>query len=345
MIKILQGNCLDVLKGLDSESVDMCITSPPYYGLREYGHNDQLGLEPTYNEYIDKLVAIFDEVKRVLKDSGSCWVNISDSYGGSQSGGIEDNKAAQRGSMVTSIGTHRPTKDIMPKSLIGIPERFVIAMTDRGWVRRNTVIWYKANCMPSSATDRFTVDFEYLYFFTKKPQYYFEQQFEKSNEQGRNKRCVWDINPEPFSGAHFACYPTKLVYTPIKAGCPKYICKKCGKAREKVYEGKGYHFPEKDKEDIQIQHGVSIGRHKSGTAYKKFREDNPLKEIINDCGCNAGWTSGVVLDPFMGSGTTLKVARELGRSGIGIELNPEYCEMARKRIGLEQKVFGLHIEA
>ena len=200
----------------------------------------------------------------------------------------------------------------MAKSLIGIPERFAISMTDAGWIRRNTIIWYKPNCMPSSADDRFTVDFEYLYFFTKKTKYWFEQQFQPyaessfdrykynvadhnvsedkrkdgwvttknreerkkvdMNPSGANKRCVWKIPTQSYSDAHFATYPEELVYTPIKAGCPK---------------------------------------------------------------------DGIVLDPFMGSGTTLKVARELGRNGIGIELNPEYIKMALKRINVSQELLKI----
>ena len=298
-IKIFNGDCLDVLKGMDSESVDMCMTSPPYWGLRDYGEDGQLGLEPTYQEYIDKLAAIFDEVKRVLKDSGTCWVNLGDTYGGA-AGGYYPHPA--------ELGANKhqlKRKSIgLDKSLIGIPERFAIAMTDAGWIRRNTVIWHKPNCMPSSVTDRFTVDFEYLYFFTKKSKYRFEQQFEElapctdvvyrqkiragkqynskapyiknfpttTNMENRNKRCVWEISTQPYTGAHFATYPEELCYVPIKAGCPK---------------------------------------------------------------------GGTVLDIFMGSGTTLKVARKLGRTGIGIELNPSSIELALNRIDVKQEVFAI----
>ena len=223
----------------------------------------------------------------MLKDTGTCWVNLGDSYATNSqhgSGYGEISRTAGIGNSQKGVQSRcgKP-ENIKAKSLVGIPERFAIAMTDRGWIRRNTIIWKKPSCMPSSAADRFTVDFEYLYFFTKNPKYYFEQQFDKSIDNGkfknegktyenRNKRCVWTINLQPYSGAHFAAYPEELVATPIKAGCPK---------------------------------------------------------------------GGTVLDPFMGSGTTLKVARDLGRKGIGIELNPEYIELAEKRIDLEQAVFGI----
>jgi len=266
--------------------------------LRDYGEDGQLGLETTYQEYIDKLVAIFDEVKRVLKSTGTCWVNLGDTYSGMKVGNTENVKNPN----VESASFIKPKQTVKDKSLIGIPERFAIAMTDSGWIRRNTIIWHKPSCMPSSATDRFTVDFEYLYFFTKNTKYYFEQQKEKTltkdnsnrdrdisklnntpgrtrmagltvnNYEYKNKRCVWSINPQPYSGAHFASYPEELVATPIKDGCPK---------------------------------------------------------------------GGTVLDPFMGSGTTLKVARDLGCKCIGIELNPHYIELAEKRINLRQEIFAI----
>lgn len=293
--QIIQGDALEVLKTLDSESVDCCITSPPYYALRDYGVPGQLGLEKTYQEYITKLCDIFDEVKRVLKKEGTCWVNIGDSYSNQKTGNTETRihkKAVQN--------TYKKAKqDIQEKSLLQIPARFAIEMSNRGWILRNEIIWHKETCMPSSSKDRFTVDFEKVYFFVKSPQYYFEQQLEpladssmndkrrgkieyrgkwngfqnqtigktKSftyiDENGRNKRAVWTINPKPFKEAHFATYPEELIETPVKAGCP---------------------------------------------------------------------TGGVCLDPFMGAGTTAWVAKKLNRKYLGIELNPEYIKIAEDRI-------------
>ena len=256
-----------------------------------------LGLEPTFQLYLDHLMQIMGECKRVMKPTGCMFINLGDSYGGSQSGGIEDNKAAKHGTGATSLGNHRPSKDVLPKSLVGIPERFAIRMTDElGMIRRNTIIWYKRSCMPSSAHDRFTVDFEYVYFFTRQGDYWFEQQFEPHltpigkprnrnkestnqgypqgdrfspgertgyGEQGRNRRCVWDIPAKPFKGAHFAVFPPGLVEPMLKAGCP----------------------PD-------------------------------------------GW----VLDPFAGSGTVGMVAKQQDKNVIGIEFNPIYCQMAEERI-------------
>tara|TARA_Y100000310_G_C20559782_1_gene752460 strand:+ start:62 stop:1204 length:1143 start_codon:yes stop_codon:yes gene_type:complete len=371
-IKIFNGDCIDVLRGMDAENIDMCITSPPYWGLRDYGEDGQLGLEPTYQEYIDKLITIFDEVKRVLKDTGTCWVNLGDTF----AGGVNNNDSKK----VNGAKTVKPikVKNMNAKSLIGIPERFAIAMTDAGWIRRNTIIWYKPNCMPSSANDRFTVDFEYLYFFTKKTKYWFEQQFDKHltplsmqrpredagdvkaykkagvsctagssgfGKQGRNKRCIWKIPTQSYSDAHFATYPEELVATPIKAGCPKYICKECGKARDKTYKK---HW-KKMRKAVPKKGGVTTDSKIDGAGQKIGGFNNREFPVgvsyehtgYMDCGCNAGFKGGTVLDPFMGSGTTLKVARELGRSGIGIELNPEYIKMALKRINVSQELLKI----
>ncbi len=350
--KIYNINCLEGLKMLPDESVDMCITSPPYWALRDYstepiiwgGNNNcehewetniqkpkggrgsknanvgankndfanmrdhnvisyyckkcgawkgQLGLEPTFHEYIQHLLIIFDEVKRILKPTGTCWVNLGDTYAGSNKGAWK-NKEKQKEVYVPDKKYN--IKEILPaKSLCCIPDRFKIAMVDRGWICRNEIIWHKPNAMPQSVKDRFSVDYEKLFFFVKNSKYYFEQQLEpyisqpqkprdKSKEMsnngyltnrfspgrrnyyskgGRNKRCVWSINTKPFKEAHFAVYPPELIEIPIRAGCPE---------------------------------------------------------------------GGIILDPFIGSGTTALVAKNLNRNFIGFELNVDYCKIAEKRL-------------
>jgi len=304
--KIIEGNCLTVLKTLPDNSVDCCITSPPYWGLRDYGHEEQLGSEKHFRDFVNNLCNVFDEIKRVLKDTGTCFVNLGDTYG------------TQSGSMGTGLIEpkygHNESRDFkqpninMHKSLCLVPERFAIEMVDRGWTIRNQIIWHKPNQMPSSATDRFTVDFEKIFFFVKKPMgYYFEQQLEpytkpldrwggtdldangksewdegtgqssyrkrnmRPNEDGKNMRTVWSINTEPNSEAHFATYPQRLVERMIKAGCPE---------------------------------------------------------------------NGLVIDPFFGSGTTGIYARKVNRNFVGIELNPEYVEIANKRLFKELGMFA-----
>lgn len=349
--KVYNTDALSGLQDLPDGSVDMCVTSPPYWGLRDYGCEGQLGLEPSFDEYITKLVAIFGEVHRVLKDTGTLWVNISDSYGGSGSpgGDFRDGKGGD-----TYLRPYN-RKGVTPKSLCGIPERFVIAMTDEGWIRRNTVIWHKPNCMPSSVKDRFTVDFEYLYFFSKQQRYHFEQQtepflsdnsprkfggnkaegygnptysgniYDNSHLKGRNMRCVWRVSTKPYKGAHFAVFPEDLIETPIKAGCPQFICNKCGVPKQLVRVTKS----------IQTRPGVD-NKDGSDIVYgsnKKKRSMPKLeREYYSDCGCGAGFHPGVVLDPFMGSGTTASVAKRLGRDYVGFELNPEYMDLISERL-------------
>lgn len=300
--KIIQGDCLEVLKTLPSESVDMLMTSPPYWALRDYGVSQQLGLEPTFQEYIMKLCDVFDEVKRVLKKTGTCWVNIGDVY--NSGGNYRKDGSSGRGYKYnrTEFGRVKMDKrlqELADKALCQIPSRFAIEMSNRGWILRNEIIWHKPSVMPSSVKDRFTVDFEKIYFFVKTKKYYFEQQLEpytapmnrwggdklkadgkstwdkgtgqnsyrdrnmRPNPNGRNMRAVWTINTQPFKGAHFAVYPKELCINPIKAGCPE---------------------------------------------------------------------GGIVLDPFLGSGTTALVAKELNRKYLGIELNPEYIKIAEKRL-------------
>ena len=222
--------------------------------------------------------------------------------------------------------------------------------------------------MPSSVKDRFTVDFEKIFFFVKNKRYWFETQYEPHtrlwdasnggnladvghkkngkietknthpkgyplpNSLGRNKRCVWRITTKPFSEAHFAVYPEDLCETPIKAGCPEFVCKKCGKAREKILESKGTGIDYSNKGNYEREIPTDNPSTKfNRNANKKLNAEYEFKGYT-DCGCNAGWMSGVVLDPFLGSGTTLVVVKKLGRRGIGIDLKKDYCDMAIKRI-------------
>ena len=296
--KILRGDALQVLKTLPSESIDCIVTSPPYWALRDYKIKEQVGLESDFNDYIKKLCDIFDEGKRVLKKTGTCWVNLGDTYY-TKSGGSFLNDQLNSNKRIKKLGINRANairgKGLLEdKNLTLTPLRFAIEMQKRGWIIRNVIIWHKPNCMPTSVNDRFTVDFEYLFFFVKSKKYYFKQQREPHklesiertkhkwdghreygssfsgmdikkmcHPDGRNKRCVWSITTKSFKGAHFAVYPQELIETPIKAGCPE---------------------------------------------------------------------EGIVLDPFFGSGTTGLVALKQNKKFIGIELNPDYIEVAKRRL-------------
>ncbi len=229
----------------------------------------QLGLEPTFELFVDHLCQVFDEIRRVLKESGTCWVNLGDTYA-SASNHKADGTASRSDSGRRLRHPRNGTTKLPEKSLCLIPHRFAIEMVNRGWILRNTIIWHKPNCMPSSVKDRFTADFDYLFFFTKSKKYWFERQREafgqnpniphsqrgRVNEEhsgkrqlqkdlpapfampGRNRRSVWRIPVKPFPEAHFATFPEALCETPIHAGCPEFICLKCGKPREKLYEGR-----------------------------------------------------------------------------------------------------------
>lgn len=295
--KIIQGDSLDILKKIPSESINMIITSPPYWSLRDYNMDGQIGLEDSFEEYINKLCDIFEESKRVLKKDGTLFVNLGDSYSGSGKG-YGDKKPDPKMKSGGRERTIKPKKSSIPdKSLLMIPERFAIEMCNRGWILRNQIIWHKPNVMPSSAKDRFTVDFEKIFFFVKSKKYYFDADAVKEDSlwkgdqragygrlhyrgkregqkgtgqenfvhitERRNKRTVWKVSTKPFKGAHFAVYPNELIKIPILSGCPR---------------------------------------------------------------------GGIVLDPFIGSGTTAIVAKSLDRKYIGIELNPEYIKIAEKRI-------------
>ncbi len=372
---IYKGDALSILKKLPDGCVDMVMTSPPYWALRDYGVKGQLGLEPHFENYINNLCGIFDEVKRVIKDTGTCWANLGDTYSGSGCGSngyrTEASRSFQvkdkRANLYKTSGLAQKIKSVPAKSLVGIPFRFTIEMVSRGWILRNVVIWHKPNCMPSSAKDRFTVDFEYLFFFSKSPKYFFETQREPHKEsslertkhswkghrepmsayagmdiskmchpQGRNKRTVWKIPTNSFSEAHFAVYPPKLCETPICAGCPDKVCKCCGTpylVRRSGGSPNAFNLRVRDVKAGRIKYS---DRKASASEVERYNEQSFVpkvtEKVIFNCDCNAGFSAGIVLDPFFGAGTTGLVALQQSKQFIGIELNLEYIKIARKRL-------------
>jgi site-specific DNA-methyltransferase (adenine-specific) len=306
---ILHGDAKNILSHFPDNCVNCCITSPPYWGLRDYEVNGQIGKESSPDMYIAALLDVFSEVDRVLKPDGTCFINLGDTYGGSGAGTTKnaDIGAYLQHSKYSYMLPNSSAKSAVyrgtnkQKSLLMIPYRFAWQMVENsGWKLRNIINWHKPNQMPCSAKDRFTVDFEPVFFFSKNTQYYFDQQFEpystplnrwggvnldtaqsksawseqtkqnlyrnrnmRPNSKGRNMRTTWSINTQSFKGNHFAVYPEKLVERMLLAACPP---------------------------------------------------------------------SGIVLDPFAGSGTTCVVAQKTGRNFIGIELNPQYVEIAKNRL-------------
>lgn len=237
---IYNESCLDTLKKMPNDFLDCVITSPPYWQLRDYGYNGQWGLEPTFNEYLEHLWEMMDEIYRVLKPTGTCWINLGDTYN-TISGGIRGLERAKENNNVRSISKkniigqgfqQQKSKEIAEKCLLLLPHRFAIGCIDRGWIMRNDIIWAKRNGMPEPVTDRFTKKHEYIFLMTKSKKYYFDLDIIKDrlvndNDfelKGKNPGTVsdfWDVNTRPSSLKHFASYNVDLITKPILAGCPE----------------------------------------------------------------------------------------------------------------------------
>lgn len=470
---VIQGDVRKALTRLPDESVDCVVTSPPYWGLRDYKiessiwdgddscehewaetdgirrswgnssrlegskqgtvrgamtnvdaltkHSDfcskclawkgQLGLEPTFQLYVKHIVEVFHDVRRVLKKSGSLWLNLGDTYyGGKGKSGAasadETSERFERGETFQKgeyeIGTDRPQNfpqgNLQAKCLIGIPWRVALAMIDDGWILRNSVIWSKPNHMPSSVKDRLSNGYEFIFHFVQNGRYFYDldavrephsenylrenrpagilrqklypnsrerysgtgdphlaqftgdPKIEKTtgeltaNPLGKNPGDVWTITTQPFPEAHFATFPEKLVERPIKASCPAEVCVKCGKARERITKtdyiddgGKIASVHKNDDNATTFERGYA---HKKGGFNEWLlkhgnQERRPITQTLGwtICSCpEKSYYPGIVLDPFAGSGTVALVAKNLQRSSISIEVNPEYVEMLKRRI-------------
>ena len=313
--KIICGDALEALHGLPDQSVHCCVTSPPYWGLRDYGVDGQLGLEKTPEEYVDKLVEVFREVRRVLRDDGTLWLNLGDSYATSPPGNKPNTTALSSGlpnsiknqEMRRSAQAHkRNYGSLKPKNLVGIPWSVAFALRSDGWWLRSDIIWAKPNPMPESVRDRPTKSHEYIFLLAKSRKYYYDQ----------------DAIREP----HAAADPAQSAYRPAYAERA---------AKHKRFEGEGkygkaafqsFHPKGRNKRDVWW---VSTKPFK-GAHFAVFPPG-----LIRPCilaGCPEG---GIVLDPFFGAGTVGVVAKQEKRHYIGIELNPDYVKMAKERIARE----------
>jgi DNA modification methylase len=357
-------HCMDaisLLKALPSNYVNCVVTSPPYWGLRDYGVPGQIGLEPTMHEFIDKMVILFREVRRVLRDDGTLWLNLGDSYSTSPKGNPGDGLNGQR----FGANEHRYDKSkspgLKPKDLCGIPWRVALALQDDGWWLRSDIIWHKPNPMPESVTDRPTKAHEYIFLLTKSANYWYDADAVREDAQDRpfagngnktirpnntewhdnryapgasgyghnpadrNKRTVWTVATQPYSAAHFATYPMALIDPCVKAGCPPQVCVECGAPWERVVDYQP-HYEKRQSRGEPL--GVMPQVDSSG--WKQPKRD--LLGWRPTCNCHAPTRPGIVYDPFMGAGTTALVAIQNGRHYLGSELNPEYVQMARQRI-------------
>ena len=382
-VAIYQADSRTAWRDLPEHSADAIVTSPPYWGLRDYGHDGQIGLEDDPSTYIGELADLLTGYgERVLKPGGSLWLNLGDSYS-------TGNGAYNIGDKAQIEGAHaharpkRGTVEGMPaKCLMMIPERVALALIERGWILRNRVVWAKPNGMPSSVQDRLATKHEALFHLVRQQRYYYdldairEPKADSTLERDRyggqstklssaqigghgatsiantqrgvaggdgkaNPGDVWTIPTQPYPDAHFAVFPRELVRRPILATVPEQVCRACGAGRERVVkverEGTSLVNAEGSQDDQRIPNGWKQDpTRRLGANIMDTRETTGW----SDCGCDAGWTAGTVLDPFFGSGTTAVMARSLGRKTVGVELSADYCALAAKRFTQNVLDFG-----
>ena len=318
--KVIAGDCITGLKTLPDEGVHCCVTSPPYFGLRDYGHEDQIGLESTPTEYVERLVSVFREVRRVLRDDGTLWLNLGDSYAAQRGGTHQPAETLSGGHGGKTQSGERVNRDrcdgynpsrnataigLKHKDLIGIPWRVAFALQADGWYLRQDIIWHKPNPMPESVTDRCTKAHEYVFLLSKSQKYHYDAQAiaEKSE-------CAGTIVEAYKSGKNVAGQQFRNTAT----GKHDVVVK-----------------------DTRNKRSVwTINPQPCHEAHFAVMPE-ALAELCIRAGCPAG---GVVLDPFAGSGTTGIVALRHQRNFIGTELNTEYCEMARRRISNSMPLFA-----
>jgi DNA modification methylase len=313
---IHQGDCIEILKTLKPESVHCCVTSPPYWGLRDYGVAGQFGLEKTPEEYVQKMVEVFREVRRVLRADSTLWLNLGDSYvshggtGHQGKHGDRCNRTHTQRQLLAAAGT----SGLKPKDLVGVPWRVAFALQADGWYLRQDIIWHKPNPMPESVRDRCTKAHEYIFLLSKSEKYYFDHEAMKEPAICGAKGSQFHTGK---TGDHQLGRSQK-----IRPSKPKGYFKAKG-------EPLPCQLPFRAVTDMRNRRSVWTVSTKpfAGAHFATFPPD-----LIEPCilaGCPAG---GTVLDPFFGAGTTGLVAEKHGRNWIGVELNPEYVKIAKKRL-------------
>lgn len=384
--QFLCGDSLTVLKTLPDESVQCCVTSPPYFALRDYGVPGQIGMEPTLADYLKTLVSVFREVRRVLRPDGTCWLNIGDSYAATNShpNRLQGNPTFNQ-SRPSRASTDLPAKGIAPgfkaKDLLMVPARLAIALQEDGWWLRSDIIWHKPTAMPESVTDRPTSAHEHIFLLAKSERYYYDADAIREPLQpktyttfgiphrsqgndalglvksdnwgstvqerrprlasdgsvaGANKRNVWTVASQPYPEAHFATFPPKLIEPCILAGSSVRACEQCGAPWQRATEKDGGTWQERKALGAPLRYGKHGPK-----GYPGGKLGRSQTSTVGWCpGCDCADTIGsgrcVVLDPFMGAGTTALVALQQGRDFLGIELNPDYIELAKRRIATVQ---------
>jgi len=330
-VTILQGDCIEMMRTMEAQSVNCCVTSPPYFGLRDYGCDGQLGLEATPEEYVAKMVAVFQGVRRVLRDDGTLWLNLGDSYAANGISGL-----AVKGETSTLVGSantaHTAQRKTVPhglksKDLVGIPWRVAFALQSDGWYLRQDIIWHKPNPMPESVTDRCTKAHEYVFLLSKSARYYYDADAIK-------EPAICGSAPGNTTHKGTTAYEDGDEKHRTKSGLVAYAEKVRASAKKGSFNGKTEAMANTGQNAFRA---VTDTRNKrsvwtvSTKTYKAAHFATYPPELIRPCilaGCPVG---GTVLDPFGGSGTTGEVAEEEGRNSILIELNPEYIPLIEKR--------------
>ena len=306
------GDCLEVLKTLPDESVHCCVTSPPYYALRDYGMEEQIGREATPKEYISRLTEVFTEVRRVLRSDGTLWLNIADTYAGKGNQGDFVDPKNPKGRSGQAVALNYKAPGCKPKDMIGIPWMLAFALRDSGWYLRNDIIWMKENPMPESCKDRCSRCYEHIFLLSKSRKYFFDAKaISEPIAPATAERLKRGMNGGNKYGKPVPGQPQTQTINRPRAH---------GEITDSMIN------PMRNKRDVWVVNTVPF----KGGHYAAY----PPK-LVEPCllaGCPEG---GIVLDPFFGSGTTGMVAKQLNRHYIGIELNPEYAELAKARIGGE----------
>ncbi len=313
---IICGDALETLKNFPDESINCSITSPPYYGLRDYHKKEQIGREKTVEEYLDRLINVFREVRRVLKKDGTCFIVIGDSYAGTSSKKEQRDPKYPKGRNGQNPSITQKVLGYKSKDLMGIPWRLAFALREDGWYLRSDIIWHKENAMPEACKDRPTRSYEHIFLLSKSPRYYYD----------------YDSLAEPMKEV------SKKRYVRGRSKENKYLNENSGAKIQKINEARGYgqykgdNIPQfRNKRDIWTINTTSF----RGNHYAAFPPK--LAEICMIAGCPKG---GIILDPFIGSGTVGLVSLLHNRKYIGIELNEEYVDLTRKRIETEVKKLG-----
>lgn len=339
MTTILTGDCREILPTLPDESVQCCVTSPPYYGLRDYGVAGQIGLEKTPKEYLESLMVVFGQVHRVLKSDGTCWLNIGDSYAASgRGGGGGSFQNGDVGTKVTGVNNRRkPVIGYKQKDLIGVPWMVAFALRDFGWYLRSDIVWAKANCMPESVTDRPTRSHEYIFLLTKSAKYFYDHEAIK-------EPCIYDVDGTGTAARKARANGNKLLPTErvngIRPGGYKnsvnFEGKNSGNEKQRGHSRRHNGFNDRwDKMEHEEQcTGMRNKRDVWTIAPANYPEAHFATfppALIKPCIMAGSRPGDTVLDPFGGSCTTGMVATELGRKSILIELNPEYVKLGQNR--------------